>query len=128
MKITITADAFAITSSIKKEEYDLVKKHNPSALKIVDEEGNELFTVGYTEGRPSLEPFGVTFGGLTRDNDKFLTYTGNIPSGTTDAKEYVTDKVGVLYENLKKIEDNMTTAVKGVEEARKSIKDSIKVV
>lgn len=125
MKITVAGEAFAVKSNIKKEDFDLVKKHKPEELKIIDKDGNEVFTVNYSEGRPSIESFGITFSSVSRDDDKSLTLTGTIPQGTADAKEYITDKIGICYENLTTIEGRMTEAVKGIKEARKKIKDSI---
>lgn len=129
MKISIISGAFAVTSSIKKEDYDLVKKHNPDALKVHDEDGNEIFTVNYNENCPSIESFGITFGGVSNAEQTkgCLTFTGSIPTGVADAKEYVADKVGVLWDNYKLIEDAFEDNVKAVKEARKLIKDSITV-
>lgn len=130
MKISIIPGAFCVTSKIKKEDFDLVKKHNPDALKVFNEDGDEIFTVNYNESCPAIESFGITFGGVStaEDTKGYLTFTGVIPSSVADAKEYVADKVGVLWDNYKLIEDNFAENVKAVKDARKTIKDSITVV
>lgn len=130
MKISIIPGAFCVTSKIKKDEFDLVKKHNPDALKVYDNDYNEIFTVNYNENCPAIESFGITFGGVsTADDTKgCLTFTGAIPASIADAKEYVADKVGVLWDNYKLIEDGFAENLKAVKDARKTIKDSITVV
>lgn len=125
MKIAITADAYAITSSIKASDVETLKKHNPDALSIKDDDGNDIFTVNYSEGNPNISRFGITFGGISRDNKKVLTLTGTIPGGVADAKEFVTDKVAPVMENLSELETKIPEAAKKVAETRKAIMDTI---
>ncbi len=127
MKITITGDAYVITSSIKASDIEVLKKARPEALKLVDEDGNDIFAVDYREGRPSISSFGVTFGGVTRDEEKALTYTGIIPSGVADAKEFVADVISPVVAYLKTLEDSIPDDVTEAKEARKELLDSITV-
>ena len=54
MKVTITGDAFALTSSIKVEDIKMLKKQSPDSLKIKDDENNDIFGIDYVEGCPSI--------------------------------------------------------------------------
>jgi len=125
MKIKISGDAFVLTSTIKEEEMALLKKNKPDALKITDEDGNDVFCVGYNTGRPSISAFGITFGGTTRDENKNLTLTCLIPAGTVSAKEYVADIVNGVKANVEKIEKKVATDYTKVSEARKKLLDEI---
>lgn len=125
MKIAIAGDAFVITSDIKKKDFDLLKKYKPEALKIVDEDGNDVFSIEYSEGNPSIAKFGVTFGGVTRNNSAKLTLTGIIPTNVADAREYVADTIGGVMANIKTIEDNVGGSATDVANARKALIDSI---
>ena len=125
MKIKISGDAFVLTSTIKEEEMALLKKNKPDALKIKDEDGNDVFCVGYNTGRPSISAFGITFGGTTRDENKNLTLTCPIPAGTVSAKEYVADIVNGVKANVEKIEKKVATDYTKVSEARKKLLDEI---
>ena len=69
MKLTITGDAYALTSAIKVSDIDLLKKYNPDALNVKDKDGKVVFGVSYSEGKPNVAGFGVTFGGKTRDEN-----------------------------------------------------------
>lgn len=130
MKITITADAYALTSDLAVKDIELLKKYNPDALKIKDEEGNEKFAVSYSEGKPSIAAFGVTFGGKTRDEAGKATITGTIPSDVRtaeSAKEFVAEKFGAVVVYLKQLEASVPEAAKKIADERKALVDSITV-
>lgn len=130
MKLTITADAYALTSDIKVKDIELLKKYNPDALQIKDEEGNTKFAVSYSEGKPSVAAFGVTFGGKTRDENGYATITGTIPSDlktTEAAKDFVAEKFGGVVAYLREIERTITSAADKVMTTRKELADSITV-
>lgn len=130
MKLTITADAYALTSDVKVNDIELLRKHNPDALKIMDEDGNTKFALGYSEGKPNVASFGVTFGGKTRDENGYATITGTIPSDlkTVDAaKEYLADKFGAVYTYLKQLEESIPAAAAKVTSDRKAFTDGITV-
>lgn len=130
MKLTITADAYALTSDLAVKDIELLKKYNPDALKITDEDGNVKFAVGYSEGNPNIASFGVTFGGKTRDEAGKATITGVIPSDVKTAegaKEFVAEKFGSVVAYLKQLEETVPKAAKEVADARKALVDSIVV-
>lgn len=130
MKLTITGDAYALTSDVKVKDIQLLKKHNPSALKIVDEEKNEKFAIDFSEGKSNVSAFGITFGGVTRDANGFVTVTGTLPQGlnTLDAaKEYLADQFGAVVVYLKQLEASIPNAVKKVSDERKALVDGITI-
>ena len=125
MKITITADAYAITSKITVDEIKTLKKSNPDALK--DADGNEKFAVSYAEGKPSITAFGVTFGGKSHDEAGYATITGMIPTGTANPKEFVADLVAPVKAYLEQVEGVAHDAAVAAKTARKELVDSITV-
>lgn len=127
MRITITADAYAITSSMTVEEIKTLRKANPDALKIKDADGNEKFAVSYSEGKPSINAFGVTFGGKSHDDNGFATITGIIPAGTSSPKDYVADLVAPVKTYLEQVEAAASPAAEAAKTARKALVDSIVV-
>lgn len=130
MKITINADAYAITSDLKVADIELLKKYDPDALKVKDEDGNEKFAVSYQEGKACIAPFGVTFGGVSRDGEGKATITGAIPSEakTTDAaKNYIAEKIGGVIAYLRDLEESVPAAAEAVRANRQSIIDAIDV-
>lgn len=125
--ITIAGSCFVVTSKVSMADLELIRKHRPKALKIVDEEtGEELFAVG--TGSNSLSDFGVSFSGVSNDEKKLATVTMPIPSDAEDAQEYVAEKAGVAVVNLNRIEDGIDEVLEEIRAEHQKVKDSIKVV
>ena len=130
MKLTITGDAYALTSAIKVSDIALLKKYNPDALTIKDKDGKTVFGVSYSEGKPNVASFGVTFGGKTRDENGYATITGTIPTGFASAeaaKDFVADTFGGVVAYLEQLEKNVPEAAKAVADKRKKLVDGITV-
>jgi len=124
--ITIAGNSFVITSTVSMADLELVRKHRPKALKIVDKETQEeLFAVG--TGGNSISDFGVSFSGVTNDEKKLATVTMPIPSGVEDAKEYVLDKAGLALASLGKIEAAIAKSLEEIRAEREVIAKNIKV-
>ena len=125
--ITIAGNSYVVTSKVSMTDLELVKKHRPKALKIVDEETKEeLFAVGV--GGNSISDYGISFSGVTNDEKKLATVTMSIPSDVEDAKEYVAEKTGAAVVNLNRIEDGIGKVLDEIRAEHKKVTDSIKVV
>ncbi len=125
--ITIAGGCFVVTSDVTMADLELVKKHRPKALKIVDEETKEeLFAVGV--GSNSLSDYGVSFGGVSNDELKLASVTLPIPSDVEDAQEYVAEKAGVAVVNLNRIETGIDEVLAEIRAEHKKVTDSIKIV
>ncbi len=131
MKLTITGDAYALTSAIKVSDIALLKKYNPDALNIKEKDTNKtVFGVSYSEGKPNVASFGVTFGGKTRDENGYATITGTIPTGFASAeaaKDFVADTFGGVVAYLEQLEKSVPEAAKAVADKRKKLVDGITV-
>lgn len=132
MKIKILNDVkkYVITSTIKKEQLELVKKYRPDALVLKDAEGNDVFGMSYVEGRPCVSKNGVTFGSV---NDAgYLLVTGDIPAdlpkGVADNKNYVADIVGAAQANIKALETSLPEVIEQIGAARSEIINGIETV
>ena len=128
MKVTLLKDVqkYVITSTIKKEQIELVKKYRPNALKVKDAENkNDIFAMSYLEGKSCVGANSITFGSANDAGN--LIATGDIPNGLnkTEAKEWLADKVGAVQAHVKTIEDKFDTLVEEIEASRKTIVDSI---
>jgi len=125
--ITIAGGCFIVTSKIPLADWELVKKHRPKALKIVDEETKDaLFAVGV--GSDSLSEFGISFGGVSNDDKKLATVTQAVPPDAEDITEYVVEKAGAAVVNLNRIEEGIGKVLEEIRAERKKVTDSIKVV
>ncbi len=129
MKLTIMTGAYALVSDIKVDDIVLLQKSNPDALKIKDKDGNDQFAISYNEGKPSVAPFGVTFGAKNLTDGK-ATITKTLPAkfdSTEKAKEYVAEEFGAVVANLKQLESTVPEAAKKVRDEKKALIDGITV-
>jgi len=132
MKIKISGNAFVITSDLSVEDILFVAKNAPDKLKVrekvskdSDEVGNELFAISYNEAHASITGFGIAFNGKTRDEKGLATFTGTIPAGVANAKEFVADKISAVAAYLPELEKSVPKAVKEQKEAREKLLESI---
>lgn len=126
-KITIAGSSYVITSEVSMADLELVKKHRPKALKIVDEETKEeQFAIGI--GSNSINEYGISFGGVSNDEKKLATVTMPIPLEVEDAKEYVAEKAGTAVVNLNRIEAVIGEALEDIRVEHQKVRDNITVV
>jgi len=124
--VTIAGNSYVITSTKSLEDLKTIQKYRPAALTITDPETKEvLFRVGI--GTDSLNDYGVSFGGVSNDEEKLASLTLPIPEDEEDAKEYVTDKVGTPLINLNKIEARIVETLEDIKLEREVIAESIKI-
>ena len=125
-KTIIVGSSYCIKSTISMETLALVKKYQPSALTLVDAETGEVtFKLG--TGANSLSEYGISFGGVSNDDEKLATATLQIPQDVEDAKAYVLDKAGLALVSLEKIEGNIAEVLEEIRNQRESIASSIEV-
>lgn len=125
--ITIAGSCFVVTSEITMADLELVRKHRPKALKIVDEETKEdLFAVGIGSG--SLSDYGVSFGGVSNDELKLACVTLPIPPDVEEATVYVAERAGVAVVNLNRIEAGIDEVLADIQAEQQRVTDSIKVI
>jgi hypothetical protein len=128
MKIQITGDAFVITSSLSAEDIKYVAKTAPSKLNVYEGEGddrNVVFAISYKEGANNIASFGITFGGKTRDDKGLATFTGLIPAGTANAKDFVADVVAPVVAHLNTLETSVVADAKTLKDQRKELLSKI---
>ena len=126
-KTTIAGNSYVITSSVAMPDLETVKKYRPAALMLVDEETKETYFKVGIGGSSAVNDFGISFGGVTNDEEKLATATLPIPSDVEDAKEYVLDKAGLAIANLNKVEEGIAAALEGIKSERDAIADNITV-
>lgn len=125
MKITLHRDVakYVLTSTLKKEDLELVKKHRPDALKIKDSDGNDVFGMSYVAGKSCISKNGVTFGAVNAEG--YVIVTGDIPEklpeGTPNAGEYVADLVGAAMTHIKTLEEKLPTVATAIKTERAAL-------
>ena len=122
--VTIAGHSYVVASDIPMADLEAVKKYRPSALALVDEETKEVyFRIGI--GSNSLSEHGISFGGVSNDEEKVATATLFIPAEIKDVKEYVLDKAGTAIANLNKVEAVIVGALGEIRAEREAIAENI---
>lgn len=126
MTITLNMDAkkYILASSLKKEDIELVKKYRPSALKIQDKDGNDVFAMSYCEGRPYIGKNGITFGSASHEGEYALV-VGDLPAGEK-VEEQIADMVGAALTHINALEKSIPDAVDAIKTERAALIGSIK--
>ena len=125
--ITIAGNCFVVTSTVSMADLELVRKHRPKALKIVDEETKEeLFAIGI--GGNSLNAVGISFGGVSNDEKKLATVTMPIPPDVEDATAFVAEKAGTAIINLNRIEASVGSVLEEIRAEHRRVTDNIRIV
>ena len=131
MRITINGDAVVLTSTLKVEDIELLKKYKPDALKLTDEDGNQVLAVAYAANRGGLSKTGIVFGGASIDGGYATLTTVLEKEGTFDVetvKEKIADMLGDIPSKLQQIEDAAPVAIADLAAKRATLIDSIQIL
>ena len=126
MKITLHRDVakYVLTSTIKKEDLELVKKYRPDALKIKDSDGNDIFGMSFVAGKPCISKNGVTFGG-TSNEGAYAIVVGDLPAtlpaGTATDADYVADIVGAALPYINELEAKLPEVAATIKAEREAL-------
>lgn len=127
--IKIIGDAAVITSTLSAEDIQTLKKYRPEALVLKGgEDGKEpIFAIDMAAGAGSVNNYGITFGGVTRDEDKKANLTLVLKGITGDVKEYVADKFGTALDCLNQLEESIPGVLAEVSARKARIMENIQV-
>lgn len=128
-KIVVAGDAVVITSAIKLEDWETVKKYRPNALFLMGgENGDEpIFGAAVTKGVGDINQYGVSFGAATRDEAKLATLTMSIAGVEGDVKEFIADKLGSALINLNKLEETIPEVVQEINAEKEQVMAAISI-
>ena len=130
-KITIAGDAVVITSTQTLENIKALEKYRPSALTLYEENENgkrvAVFKVGSTSGNGAAGTFGISFNGVTHDDQRLATVTLPAPAGAADIKDAVAEMYGAIVLALEKVEAQIADAVAAVAAEREAVKANITI-
>lgn len=119
-KIKKVGQALVLTSAIKAEEFDKVKKFKPEALELKTEKGEVTFKVMLDEGE--ISRYGVSFDSVDREGYAQLTIMTYVES-----KEDILDCYATILANINKVEAQVAAALDEVNALFASVEGSIEV-
>lgn len=107
-----------LNTTLTKEAILKLKRHNPDALKLKDEEGNEIFGLSFTE-TDSVTKYGITFNKedsegkalvtiqKTMDNAAIAEEYADILMKANEVEQQALEAYGVLNNNLLEIANSI---------------------
>lgn len=124
-KITIVGDMIQIKTDLTKSDVERVKTFAPEALKLFDNEGNEVF--GVDMGDACYSKYGVCFCSEDADGKLFMS-TDNPVSDHSDPekeKEEVTKYFALLINKLRAVEANVQGAAETLTAVETEAKEAV---
>lgn len=107
-----------LNTELTKEALLKLKRHNPSALKLKDEEGNEIFGLSFSE-KASINDYGISFDRVDSDGKALMTI-----QATMDNSEIAEEYAGILMA-ANEVEHNALEAYAELETNLMNIANSI---
>ena len=131
MNIKVLKHTMSLTSSIALEDLKLVQAMRPDALKIKDEDGNDVFVVAIKKtGDGGVNKCSVDFA-PEADAGGHATLAVTLPDDDTvktDVKTYISDHFGAALNHLKTIEARLPAVVADVRAEREILANAIDVI
>jgi hypothetical protein len=124
MNVKIIGRAVVITADIKSEVIDQLKKFEPTALKLNDENGNVYFAIG-NDRIGGISKNGVSFNDRNPAGDACITITIPESVPTAQREAYVTGDLSPVFYNLKIAEEQANAAYAELKERFDSVAESI---
>ena len=127
MKFTVAPKTIVAMSDITMKELFELKKFNPDALKLKDENGNEIF-VFTTVTNGSVGKFGIGFDGESLDEKGYATATVSLNAiGAEDTCKAANDLVAPVMRNIVALEEQIHDALLELEECREKAAAAITI-
>ncbi len=123
-KIYILGAAVVLVSGVKLEDWKLVEKYAPDALKIVNEKGEPVFRVMTDGGTGSINHYGIVWGSYTSEEGN-ATVTALLDEDVEDKKAAVMDVAGSALMDLVRIENSIPGIMEEIREKTRKIESLI---
>lgn len=127
-KVTVIGKALVLTSVLKLEDIETVKKYRPDSLTLYEGEGDKkepVFAIGVAK-TGTINKFGANFDGKNSDGYAQLTMFVNLAEGD-DIKDVIADQIGVALLNLSKLEQGIPVVVEEIATEKAAIQANIEV-
>lgn len=106
-------------SSLTVEAFKALQKHMPSALKLQDEERNDIFALAYKEGKGSISEYGICFDKADSEGNVLITVQATLSSAE------IADEYAAIILKAKAIEEYALGAYASLQQELLSIAEDI---
>lgn len=124
-KVTILGDMVQIKSDLTSAQVERVKAFAPEALKLFDEDGNEVF--GVDIGNASFSKYGICFCSMDSEDKLFLST--NNPcldhENEEEEKKVIIKAFAPMLAKLKDVEANIAACESELDALEASVTDSV---
>lgn len=128
-KAVISGSACVVTSTVKREDLETIKKYRPNALTAYEGEGDKrepVFAVNVCDGPGSINTYGATFGKAT-DSEGHATITILLDPNIGDPAAVIEEKIGMAMLQLSKLESGVEQILGDIKKEREEIRGHIQV-
>ena len=128
-QIKILGESAVITSTLKAEGLETLKKFKQEHLTILNDRKEVVYAVGMAQGgRGSVTDYGITFN--NRDAEGFAQVTITLPDGIAaeERANYVAEKLGNSVTRLNGVEEIIQERIDEVIAAQTAMVESIQVL
>lgn len=127
-KVRVMGDAIQMKSDLTKADLERVKTFAPDALKLFDEEGNEVFGVDMGDAR--FSKFGVCFSNTDSEGKLFMTSDSPVTdhSDPEKEKEEIIKYFAQILNKLDAVETNVNAAMEALINIEDSVRNSVEII
>ena len=127
-KMKVMGDMIQLSTDLTKDELERVKNFAPEALKLFDNEGNEVFGVGI--GDASYSKYGICFCSETAEGKMFMTTNNPVTDHSDPAKEReeIVRYFAPIINKLQAVEANIAAVRESLDAMEASVQDAVTFV
>ena len=127
-KMKVMGDMIQLSTDLTKDELERVKNFAPEALKLFDNEGNEVFGVGI--GDASYSKYGICFCSETAEGKMFMTTNNPVTdhSDPTKEREEIVRYFAPIINKLQAVEANIAAVRESLDALEASVQDAVTFV
>lgn len=131
VKIKICGDMLTFISAVKYEQFEKVQKYAPEKAVEVDENGNEIFKLGFTPlltAEPTL--FGFDYNSVNYDGRMMLQIPSPIQAYHDDPeaeKQIIADRYAWIINKVNSIETHILDTMSEIDAIEDTVASSISV-
>lgn len=126
--IIIAGNTAVVTSAFTKAQLEKLKKYNPQALCLKDEDGKKIVFMVDIATKGSVSPMGIVFNAAAFDGTDKAVLSMEIPAGTANVEQWVMDNIGTSIIKLNALEAQLNGALEAVAADEAAVRDSICVI
>ena len=126
-KVYIMGAAAVLVSGVKLEDWKLVERYAPEALKIVDDNGEPVFRIAVGDGGGSVNKDGICWG-THASEEGYATVTVILDEEVEDRKEAVSSVMGSALLELIDMEKEMPGLLEQIHAQQERIESLIEAM